>query len=822
MWRGALLLLRIFPRVAALRNHQVTSLTDEVDEECGHPCHLIDPIGESYYVGFQEVEGMELKAGSQYDLRTSSCGETSDEPMSRITITQTGEKDRHGLVKGELEPKLEWNLDHIEKLEDGDIRICTSGENARCICKLDASFLVTKNDTNSLLRACLPLAVFACGVGFFSGSLYCAYYSWGRPKEQTSAPSAEDTSASKSPALSICQIRDRWLWAFGSCLVALSCGTPFLGILTTGYMFWEYSCKQTHRLFWLGAKKKKLPLQVLTEGILWTSLFQACLYTIVTYTKRYLRLYASDASNMKAETQKILAEAEVGVIVVACTFGSTILWRVLLINALEIAQNVHQHRKKAKEKLPDKAKEIWRQLQLKFDKYFPAMEPPVTVTEMLEDGDKTEIWRQLQLKFYKYFPAMEPPVTVTEMLEDGDKTEKTEKNIFGKVDFWSIDKALIFTSTLVLGMSLIVLQCRLDWTAAHEERVPSYLVWRRRGLGRYAYAGMAGSLTAYVAAHHWFQLTSATVGITRRFKQLPQRMLLFSFLATTSEQVETRGDESQQSVDDMRQYLKEQAAELKETQLEESLKKSPAPDLQKVVYQLIGQELTLDLGKRSDIQAWAQLRDFINLDFLDASAIMECAGTVIVLQIVNFAFAGIVVWFREGVNPAVAPGLWLVLLLSLLLIKLLFRVLLVCVRANFMLDRDARRLMGVEVVQLQEPAETDIEKEKDMTVQKPSGPKKTDIEMVKEMTNRTLTGALIHAVQRQAEASEYMQKLFGITVTVTMLQGWMISLAVLFLQAVWSLAGQQIVNLDPAQLAAELICWRKTGYHCNTTRTFDQ
>ena len=154
---------------------------------------------------------------------------------------------------------------------------------------------------------------------------------------------------------------------------------------------------------------------------------------------------------------------------VACTFGSTILWRVLLINALEIAQNVHQHRKKAKEKLPDKAKEIWRQLQLKFDKYFPAMEPPVTVTEMLEDGDKTEIWRQLQLKFYKYFPAMEPPVTVTEMLEDGDKTEKTEKNIFGKVDFWSIDKALIFTSTLVLGMSLIVLQCRLDWTAAHEE-----------------------------------------------------------------------------------------------------------------------------------------------------------------------------------------------------------------------------------------------------------------------------------------------------------------------------------------------------------------
>ncbi|CAE7171522.1 unnamed protein product [Symbiodinium necroappetens] len=460
MWRGALLLLRIFPRVAALRNHQVTSLTDEVDEVCGQPCHLIDPVGASYYVGFQEVEGMELKAGSQYDLRTSPCGETSDEPMSRITITQTGEKDRHGLVKGELEPKLEWNLDHIDFLEDGKIRICTSDENARCICKLGASFLDTKKDINSLLRALVPVALFYCGIGFFSGILYRAYYLKDHAKEHTSAPSAEDTFASKSPALSICQIRDRWLWAFGSCLVALSCGTPFLGILTTGYMFWEYSRNQTHRLFWVEAKQDlhsagwlswlrglglKGHLQVLTEGILWTSLFHSCLYTIVTYTKRYLRLFASDASNMKVVTQKILAEAEVGVIVVACTFGSTILWRVLLINAVEIAQNVHQHRKKAEDKLPVKARKIWKQLQGKFGKYFPAMQPPVTVREMLQHDYKTE-------------------KTVY-----GDETEKTEKNVFGEVDFWSIDKALILTSTLVLGMSLIVLQCQLDWTAAHEE-----------------------------------------------------------------------------------------------------------------------------------------------------------------------------------------------------------------------------------------------------------------------------------------------------------------------------------------------------------------
>ncbi|CAE7198784.1 unnamed protein product [Symbiodinium sp. CCMP2592] len=551
MWRGSLLLLLIISRVATLRNQQVASLTDEVDEVCGQTCHLIDPADTSYYVGFQEVEGSpeDLKAGSKYDLHTSPCGETPGEPLSRITITPTGSGlvspvPLHGLVKGELERKLEWNLDHIEKLEDGEIRICTSGEQPRCICKLGASFLLTKNENEiakSFFRACLPLAGFACGSGFFSGILYGAYRlkdgCLKNPfnKEHPSNPSAEDKSASKSPELSLCQIRDRWLWAFGSCLVALSCGTPFIGILTTGAMFWLYSCSQTHRLFSVGQPPKKpLLLQVLTEGILWTNLFQACLYTVVTYIKRYLRLFKSDISNMKVVTQKILAEAEVGVIVVACTFGSTILWRVLLIKAIEIAQNVHEHRKKAKEKLPSKAKEIWEQLQDKFDKYFPKKEPPATFTDML----------RLQQ----------------------DSGDKIEKDIFGKVDFWSTDNALIFTSTLVLGVALIVLQCQLDWTAAHEERVPSYLAWRRLGADRYVYAGVCGLLTAYVAAHHWFRLTCATVGITRRFTQLPQRMLLLSFLATTSEQVETKGDESQESVEGMRKYMKAQVANLKEEQ----------------------------------------------------------------------------------------------------------------------------------------------------------------------------------------------------------------------------------------------------------------
>ncbi|CAE7819285.1 unnamed protein product [Symbiodinium sp. CCMP2456] len=492
MWRGPLLLLLMISRAAALRNQQVTSVTDEVDEVCGQECHLINPAGENYYVGFREVEGSpeELKAGSQYDLRTSPCGETSDEPPRKITIAPTGEKDRHGLVKGELQRKLEWSLNHIEKLQDGEIRICTSGEQPRCICKLDASFLETKKDTEHFLWACLPLAAFACGVGFFSGILYAAYRlkdgflknpskDCGQDDERSVCvvshgldddtkdrslknPSKEHRSSpsttSKSPALSIRQIRDRWLWAFGSCLVALSCGTPFLGILTTGAMFWLYSCSQTHRLFLVEAPQRiPLPVQVLTEGILWTSLFQACIYTIVTYTKRYLRLFASDTSNMKVVTQKILAEAEVGVIVVACTFGSTILWRVLLINAMEIAQNVHEHRQRVT--LPPKAREIWKQLQDKFDKYFPKKEPPATFTE-------------LRLR--------------------QDSKDKIEKDIFGEVDLYSIDKALIFTSTLVLGVSLIVLQCQLDWTASHEERVPGYLAWRRRGIGRYLYAGLGG------------------------------------------------------------------------------------------------------------------------------------------------------------------------------------------------------------------------------------------------------------------------------------------------------------------------------------------
>ena len=121
-----------------------------------------------------------------------------------------------------------------------------------------------------------------------------------------------------------------------------------------------------------------------------------------------------------------------------------------------------------------------------------------------------------------------------------------------------------------------------------------------------------------------------------------------------------------------------------------------------------------------------------------------------------------------------------------------------CVRANFMLDRDARRLMEIEVKQLQDRSDCDPEAEEASIEKK-----------IQEMTDRTLTGALIHAVQRQAEVTEHKQRLFGVTVTLTLLQGWMISLGLVFLQALWAVCGKKLVNLDPADLAAKLICWQK-------------
>ena len=190
---------------------------------------------------------------------------------------------------------------------------------------------------------------------------------------------------------------------------------------------------------------------------------------------------------------------------------------------MEISQDVHKHRKKAEKKLPPKAKDVLERLQGEFGEYFPKVQPCATFKSILQQGDD----------------------------------ETLQQYVFGSVGSGSLDKVLIWTSTLVLGIFLVVLQCRLDWTAAHEERVPSYLSWRRRGMNRYVYAGIWGLLSAFVAARHWFRLTSAIVGITRRFKRLPERMLLFSFLATTSAQIEMRGDESWEALENIRKYMEE-------------------------------------------------------------------------------------------------------------------------------------------------------------------------------------------------------------------------------------------------------------------------
>ena len=60
--------------------------------------------------------------------------------------------------------------------------------------------------------------------------------------------------------------------------------------------------------------------------------------------------------------------------------------------------------------------------------------------------------------------------------------------------------------------------------------------------------------------------------------------------------------------------------------------------------------------------------------------------------------------------------------------------------------------------------------------------------------------ALLHAVERKVELFESKQSLFGVTVTANVRNGWMLSLAFVFLNSAWSFVGSHLLGLDSGAL----------------------
>ena len=231
---------------------------------------------------------------------------------------------------------------------------------------------------------------------------------------------------------------------------------------------------------------------------------------------------------------------------------------------------------------------------------------------------------------------------------------------------------------------------------------------------------------------------SGILRISHDFKAHGKQLMLFTFLTSESKEVEMWGTDGRKVLEEMKQYMNEKAAKaaadadtnkkakaaadadtdcqpdevLRRKEKNAAAAKAAAkdepetagdkPNMQEILYGTLRQN-NLDFSSRVDIMAWFHLRRWVQVDFLDDSASMECAGTVVVLLLANFAFAGFMEWIqkdREVVQAIQGPATWLILSLCLVLPFLLYDVLEACVGINALLERDSRLLLDAEIQQL--------------------------------------------------------------------------------------------------------------------------
>ena len=468
-------------------------------------------------------------------------------------------------------------------------------------------------------------------------------------------------------------IEGTWFAVLRDGLLALCCDVPILGFVPLVYMFVRYSLGSTHLLFdsfrqgpafW-----NQLCARAFFEATVWTVLFFRCISTVITYLRRYERLTRAEAtgdSEAERVMKQILHEVEVGVLVGACVLGATLLWRVLSIHKLRVQAQAFRHKELAEERLEQnkadakRAKSILDSLKRCYPEYFPSSPAPRSIPRV-------------------HLPNMEPR-----------------------------DRLIAVLSTFVLAGGLLVLQMRFEWVEAKPEWVPIYLGARREirsltgvKLAREAFVLVLIAIPTYQACLYWFKLIAGILRISHDFRAHGKQLMLFTFLTSESKEVEMWGTDSRKVLEEMREYMNQKASA---NAAAAAAQDAPGdkPDMQDILYGTLG-EKNLDFSSRVDIMAWFHLRRWVQVDFLDDSASMECAGTVVVLLLTNLAFAGFMEWIQSDRQVAEAiqgPGTWLILSLCLVLLFLLYDVLEACVGINSLLERDSRLLLDAEIQQL--------------------------------------------------------------------------------------------------------------------------
>lgn len=169
----------------------------------------------------------------------------------------------------------------------------------------------------------------------------------------------------------------------------------------------------------------------------------------------------------------------------------------------------------------------------------------------------------------------------------------------------------------------------------------------------------------------------------------------------------------------------------------------------------------LDLGQEEDVKAWWLLRQYIQIDFVDEVVVAECCGVIVMILVFEFFLVAMMDWLR---NHQISCALVLVVVLTLALLFAMYELFKACVSINTLWERDDHTLI--------------------------------DAIVTSAMQGQSELKGLLESLQRKVLLSDARQELFGIRVTVTLRNAWVLSLVIWLLSTLWEVAKPSMEKAD--------------------------
>ncbi|CAJ1414736.1 unnamed protein product [Effrenium voratum] len=518
-------------------------------------------------------------------------------------------------------------------------------------------------------------------------------------------------------AAPLTDIGSSWMRVAAWGLVAMSCIIPGASILVVPFMCFHCGWRKRHLL---NPMKEHCEQERMISGD-WTSRILECWMWVIlffnVYSASVFVIQSWETFNKGASLRSIVAQMQINQISDILSKGSIMLWRILSIHIIEVSAQVHWHKCEALRRCSEAGENLSEMVEL---------------VESFEEAF-IDSWKlDHEEHVLDCFRKVSRPV----------------------VRCWSIETVVTWISTIGMFSGMLLLKLRLLW-ADPETQVSRAIVWVDFEI--YQQAKSLASpiegvswldlfvivITATISSWSWRNTISGIFSSTKGMKDNQVQLLLFSLISSGSiELLSAKERKALESTNLKDSPVKDKYIDLKKGSLKSRITQST--EKPNVFDDLLLQKVTCV----ADIEKWWAVRRYIQIDFKDESAIVDACGAIVFLLLLGLLFSGVVDWSLH--TDAFSPGFLLILMLSLVLIFVMFRVFEECIGINNILDRDTLLLTETMLTAVH----------------------------IKSKIERPKVIAAPQAIALRLSAYDDKQKLLGITVSANLRNGWIASLIV--------------------------------------------